>query len=117
MTMVSRTRFARAGAETVRPRDSVATAVQRLEVGLLTGGDDRSYALGLTEALAAQGVRLDFIGSDKLDGPEFKQWPDVRFLNLRGDQREDVGAARKARRLLLYYCRLLRYALVARPRV
>lgn len=88
-----------------------------LEVGLLTGGDDRSYAWGLTEALAAQGVQVDFIGSDKLDGPELRRLPQVRFLNLRGDQREDVGAFRKVRRLLLYYCRLLKYALVAQPRV
>ena len=42
-------------------------ALQRrsaLRVGLLTGGDDRSYALGLATSLVARAVYVDFIGSD-----------------------------------------------------
>lgn len=88
-----------------------------VRVGLLTGGDDRSYALGLTLSLVAHGVHVDFIGSDKLDSPELHGTPQVRFLNLRGDQREDVGLSRKAVRLSTYYLRLLKYALVAEPRI
>lgn len=88
-----------------------------IEVGLLTGGDDRSYALGLTLSLAAEGVHVDFVGSDKLDAPELHMSSRIRFLNLRGSQDEDVSMLEKVRRLSLYYCRLAHYALTARPRV
>ncbi len=92
-------------------------SIAGLRVGLLTGGDDRSYALGLTEALVAQGVHVDFVGSDQLDAPELHDNSLVTFLNLRGDQREDVGFLKKAARLSRYYLRLLTYAVVAKPRV
>ena len=84
-------------------------------VCLLTGGDDRSYALGLTAALTVKGVEVDFIGSDKLDAPELRSAPLINFLNLRGDQREDARFRRKVTRILLYYGRLIRYAASARP--
>lgn len=93
------------------------TSVAEIHVGLLTGGDDRSYALGLTSSLVAHGIHVDFVGSDKLDAPELHSTTLVSFLNLRGDQREDVGFARKAARLSTYYLRLLKYALVAKPRI
>jgi len=86
-----------------------------LEVALLTGADDKSYALGLTSALVEQRVSIDFIGSDKLDAPELHTTPLVNFLNLRGDQRENVGFLRKVLRILGYYWRLVRYAAAARP--
>jgi D-inositol-3-phosphate glycosyltransferase len=86
-----------------------------IQVGLLTGGNDRPYALGLASALAAQGIFMDFIGSDALDAPELHNTPLVNFLNLRGDQREHVSFGRKMVRLLNYYGRLLWYAAVSRP--
>jgi D-inositol-3-phosphate glycosyltransferase len=86
-----------------------------LRVALLTGGDDKSYALGLTSALVAQGVCIDFVGSDKVDAPELHTPPLINFLNLRGDQRENVSFRRKAMRILAYYGRLVRYAATARP--
>jgi D-inositol-3-phosphate glycosyltransferase len=86
-----------------------------LEVALLTGGDDKSYALGLTSSLVGQRISIDFIGSDKVDAPELHTMPLVNFLNLRGDQRENVGFLRKVIRILGYYWRLVRYAAVARP--
>jgi D-inositol-3-phosphate glycosyltransferase len=88
-----------------------------LEVALLTGGDDKSYALGIASALVKQRVSIDFIGSDKLDAPELHTTPLVNFLNLRGDQRENVGFLRKVLRILGYYWRLVRYAAAARPPV
>ncbi len=88
-----------------------------VRVGLLTGGDDKSYALGLTSALVREAVAVDFIGSDALDDPALHLSPLVRFLSLRGDQREDVSLYRKAARIGRYYIRLLRYAAVARPRL
>jgi D-inositol-3-phosphate glycosyltransferase len=86
-----------------------------IEVGLLTGGNDRPYALGLASALAAQGIFMDFIGSDALDAPELHNTPLVNFLNLRGDQREHVSFGRKMVRLLNYYGQLIRYAALSRP--
>src|SRR5437867_4064776 len=89
----------------------------RIEVGLLTGGGDRPYALGLAMALLSKGVQVDFIGSDVLDYPELRARPKVNFLNLRGNQRRDASLARKISRVLTYYARLIRYAAVARPKV
>jgi len=94
-----------------------AVPVPAIQVGLLTGGDDRSYALGLTSSLVDQGVFVDFVGSDRVDGPELHDNPMVKFLNLRGDQREDAPFRRKAARLLTYYVRLLKYAVFAKPRI
>jgi glycosyltransferase involved in cell wall biosynthesis len=92
-------------------------AEPEIDVALLTGGADRPYAFGLATALISRGVRLDLVAGDELDGPEFHGTPSVRFLNLRGDQRSDVDLATKISRVLVYYGRLIRYALSARPRV
>lgn len=90
---------------------------ESLSVALLTGGDDRSYALGLTGALTNLGITIDFIGSDALDAPELHQSSLIRFLNLRRDQSHDAPLPRKAARILAYYLRLVRYAARARPHV
>ena len=81
-----------------------------IRVCLLTGGDDRPYALGMASALVARGIATDFIGSDKLDTPELHRTPLITFLNLRGDQREDAPLRRKFIRILAYYARLAKYA-------
>lgn len=114
----------RSTAATTVPREVIpagsiaaATAKARLHVALLTGGDDPHYAHGLTDALLAAGVHVEFIGSDKLDSPRLHNNPQVRFLNLRGDQTESVGLPAKVRRILLYYLRLFKYAATARPRL
>ncbi|MGA8657847.1 MAG: glycosyltransferase family 4 protein [Chthoniobacterales bacterium] len=86
-------------------------------VGLLTGGNDKPYALGLASALVAQGIFVDFIGSDSLDVPELHDRPLVNFLNLRGNQGEHASFRRKATRLLQYYRRLLWYAAISRPAI
>lgn len=98
------------------PNDRSTTGA-RIDVGLLTGSHDRSYALGLTLSLVGEGVGVDFVGSDELDAPELHVNPLIRFLNLRGDQTESVGAFEKAMRLSRYYVRLLLYAAAARPRI
>ncbi len=87
----------------------------KLRVALLTGGADRPYAFGLATALMAREVALDLIGNDDLDCPGFHGRPDVRFLNLRGNQRPDAGLGTKTSRVLLYYVRLIRYAATAKP--
>jgi D-inositol-3-phosphate glycosyltransferase len=88
-----------------------------LRIGLLTGGGDRPYALGLARALVAQGIHVDFIGSDTLESSELRNTAGVNFLNLRGDQSLDAGFKDKAVRILTYYGRLLRYAATTRTRI
>jgi glycosyltransferase involved in cell wall biosynthesis len=102
----------RIGPSACAPRPPV-----EIDVGLLTGGIDKPYAFGLAMELISKGVRLDFIGSNEVDSPALHTSPHLRFLNLRGDQRHDVGFATKVRRILLYYARLIRYASAARPKV
>src|SRR5262245_61842987 len=85
---------------TTRPEQSgsgseTAPMPGAIHVGLLTGGDDKSYAYGLTDALVAQGVRIDFVGSDTLDSPHLRQCDLINFLNLRGDQNSKAGIGRK----------------------
>jgi glycosyltransferase involved in cell wall biosynthesis len=88
-----------------------------LAVGLLTGGQDRPYAIGLATALLSDGVSVDFIGSDQLESQELQSNPQCRFLNLRGNQRQDASAARKVVRVLKYYVRLVSYAWAEAPKV
>jgi D-inositol-3-phosphate glycosyltransferase len=100
---------------------SVADAVPKLpveiEIGLLTGCQDRPYAFGLAMALVSKGVRLDVIGSDEMDSPELHKTPKLRFLNLRGSQRQEASFKEKLSRLLVYYARLMRYAASTRPKI
>lgn len=84
---------------------------------LLTGGFDKPYTYGLATALAGAGVRIEIIGGDQLDCPDYHSNPNIRFLNLRGDQTARAGAAVKIRRVLRYYARLLRYAATAKPKI
>jgi glycosyltransferase involved in cell wall biosynthesis len=92
-------------------------AGEGLRVGLLTGGSDKPYAVGLTTALAARGVLVDFIGSDELDTPQVTECPGVDFYNLRGDQSENVPTLKKVLRVLSYYRRLMVYVATGRPRI
>lgn len=87
-----------------------AASARALRIGILTGADDRSYALGLSGALMERGLYLDFIGSNDVDGPLLHGNPQARFLNLRGDQSRDAPLLHKVGRLLRYYLRLMRYA-------
>jgi len=88
-----------------------------IEIGLLTGCQDRPYAFGLATALISKAVSVDVIGGDEQDSPELHVTPDLRFLNLRGSQRQDAKFAEKLSRLVVYYARLIRYAAHARPRI
>jgi glycosyltransferase involved in cell wall biosynthesis len=88
-----------------------------VEVGLLTGCQDRPYALGLAIALASMGVCLDFIGSDKEDSPELHQSPQLKFHNLKRNRRTDAGPLDRGLNLLVYYARLMRYAAAAEAKV
>ena len=99
------------------PTRSTSLSVAGCELALLTGGGDKPYALGIAPALTKAGMKVDFIGSDDLDVPELRSDPNVRFLNLRGDQSPEAGAVSKVARVLKYYVRLIRYAATAKPRI
>ena len=85
-----------------------------MEIGLLTGCQDRPYAFGLAMALISKAVHLDIIGSDEIDSPELHATPNLRFLNFRGSQRNHANFVEKLSKLLVYYAKLTRYA--ARPK-
>jgi D-inositol-3-phosphate glycosyltransferase len=99
------------------PHLTASDKAPEIAVALLTGGRDKPYAFGMATELIAKGATLDVIGGDDLDCPEFRGKPGVRFLNLRGDQRSDVGFLPKTFRVLAHYGRLIRYAAKAEPRV
>ena len=98
----------------VKEVDSASTRTPQpraeIEIGLLTGCQDRPYAFGLAMALISNSVRLDVIGSDEVDSPEMHSTPGLRFLNLRGNQRQDLHFAKKLSQLSIYYLRLISYA-------
>ena len=94
-----------------------AKSVADIDVGLLTGCQDRPYAFGLAMALLDRGVRLDMIGSDGEDSPELHTMPNLRFLNFRGNQRERVNIVVKLWKLAVYYARLMRYATRRKPKI
>jgi glycosyltransferase involved in cell wall biosynthesis len=68
-------------------------------------------------ALASKQMAIDFIGSNDLDRPELHSTPQLRFMNLRGDQAYDAPLATKIRRVAVYYAKLLRYAWTSEPKV
>ncbi len=88
-------------------------ASSALEIALLTGCKDRPYAARLATALVSNGVSVDFVGSDDVDGPELHTTPRLRFLKFR--DRLTGGLLAKASTLLGYYVRLIRYTLKSRP--
>jgi glycosyltransferase involved in cell wall biosynthesis len=92
-------------------------AARDISVALLTGGGDKPYAFGLSMELLSKGASLDLIGSDDLDFPEFRNKPEVNFLNLRGDQRSDTSTIEKVSRVLKYYIKLIRYAATSRAMI
>jgi len=87
------------------------------QISLLTAGRDKPYALGLATALAAAGLKVDFVGGDEMDGPELHGNPQINFLNLRGDQDVDARLLKKMARVLAYYFRLILYAATSRTKV
>jgi len=87
-----------------------------IEIGLLTGCQDRPYAFGLAMALVAKGLCVEMIGSDEIDSPELHVTPKLRFLNFRGSQRQNEKFAAKLSKLLAYYAKLFRYAARSKPK-
>jgi glycosyltransferase involved in cell wall biosynthesis len=78
------------------------------QISVLTGGKDLHYSFGLVSALAASNIKIDLIGGEDFESLEWP--PEVRFLNLRGDQRGNAPVLQKMSRVLAYYSRLVAYA-------
>jgi D-inositol-3-phosphate glycosyltransferase len=92
------------------------TRQDSLSVALLTGCQDRSYAFALAMALSSCGVRIDIIGNDRVDSPEFHTTPNLTFLNLGGIQQPASSFPKKLTQVLLYYLRLIRYLTFAKSK-
>src|SRR5438067_11218323 len=99
------------------PKEAIPFMEDDLAVALLTGGQDRSYALGLAMALCAKGIRVEVIGNELVDSTEFHTTPKLSFLNMGGIPQPDVGFSRKLFQVLQYYARLIRYVAIAKPRL
>jgi D-inositol-3-phosphate glycosyltransferase len=96
-------------------KQAIPDSLLGIDVGLLTGCQDRPYAFGLALALISKGVCLDIIGGDEIDSPELHATPNLRFLNFRGSQRNNANFAEKLTQLLVYYAKLIRYVARSKP--
>jgi D-inositol-3-phosphate glycosyltransferase len=99
------------------PKQPGAQAKSDLEIALLTGCQDKSYALGLAVALASKGIRADVIGNDWVDCAEYHTTPNLSFLNLGGIQGAQAGFLKKLLLILRFYARLLRYVSRVKPKI
>lgn len=98
-------------------RQGVPISSAGIEIGLLTGCQDRPYAFELAMSLIARGVSVDVIGSDEIDSPAFHTTPNLRFLNFRGSQRQEAKFAKRLASLAVYYAKLIRYAARSKPQI
>jgi D-inositol-3-phosphate glycosyltransferase len=103
--------------EVSAPRSTASAPPVDIEIGLLTGCQDRPYAFGLAMDLVSKGVRVDVIGGDENDSPELHVTPNLRFLNLRGSQTQRAKLTKKLSSVAAYYARLIRYAARTKPRI
>src|SRR5271156_5310951 len=108
----------KSSAEKLAPRNRTMSNPQpEIEIGLLTGCQDRPYAFGLTMALISKGVHVDVIGGDGEDSPEFHTTHNLKFLNFRGSQDQKLSFSKKLSHLLRYYARLMGYVLHRQPKI
>lgn len=88
-----------------------------MKIGVLTGGSDKPYVLGLVPALTDRDIDVDVVASDELVCDELLGDSKVTFLNLRGDTSADAGKAVKVARIAKYYLSLLSYASRQQPTI
>src|ERR1700675_3610031 len=98
-------------------KQAIPDSLLGVEIGLLTGCQDRPYAFGLAMALVSKRVGVDMIGGDDIDSPELHATANLRFLNFRGSQRDNANFADKLSKLLVYYLKLIRYAARSKPKI
>jgi hypothetical protein len=88
-------------------KQAIPDSLLGVEIGLLTGCQDRPYAFGLAMALVSKSVGIDIIGGDDIDSPELHATANLRFLNFRGSQRNNANFAGNLWKLLIYYAKLV----------
>jgi D-inositol-3-phosphate glycosyltransferase len=88
-----------------------------LNVALLTGGIDKSYASGLSTCLASAGITLDVICNSEMDTEEMRVHRGLRLLTLYRTPSAGRGVVRRLLACLLVYARLIRYALTCSAQV
>ena len=87
------------------------------QAAILTGGIDKPYVLGLSQALVSKGVEIEVAGNDEMDVPEMRSSPLLKFVNLYGDQRARRSRTEKLLLVLRVYLRLMQYCATARPKI
>src|SRR5262245_33622635 len=75
-------------------------------VSILTGCQDKPYAVGLAASLAKQGVHVEVVGDIGIDHPALHDSGDVALITIPTPS-EVVSKPAKVRMLLLMYARLL----------
>jgi glycosyltransferase involved in cell wall biosynthesis len=96
--------------------DCIPPAVCQMEIGLITGDQDGHYPASLALALAAKGVLLDVIGSERVDGPQMHADARLRFFKLYNNL-QGASTSSKVKRILAFYTGLIRYVWTAKPKV
>src|SRR5260370_36608468 len=89
-------------------KQAISDSLLGVEIGLLTGCQDRPYAFGLAMALVSKHVGVDIIGGDDIDSPELHATPNLRFLDFRGSQKNNANFADKVSKVMCYYLELIR---------
>jgi hypothetical protein len=98
------------------PLDAANCPARHWTSGCSLGAKTGITPSGLGTALMEQNIRLEVIGSDDVDGPEFQDNPRARFHNLHGSL-QSASLARRISRILLFYLRLFRFTVTARPKI
>ena len=86
-------------------------------VAILTGGGDPHYASDLTDALLANHISVDLIGSDSFPQDRLSKSPNLKFLNLRGDTNAKASNLEKLLRIYRYYIKLIVYSISTNKKV
>lgn len=119
---MQKTSFETLTREAIRPASAEATwrelpvKVPALKVAILTGGQDPHYACGLTRALIEQGVHLEVIGNDTVDGLEMHNVTGLKFLHLYGNKLSG-GFFARAKAIAVAYLRLIVYAAASQAEI
>jgi glycosyltransferase involved in cell wall biosynthesis len=88
---------------------------EKRKVTFIPNGFQKDYTINFVNAIADNGVKVDFLGSD--DYPLYKFHKKVNFLNLRGSHNHNVSALAKIVRVLKYYIRLAVYTLRTKNKI
>lgn len=81
-------------------------------ISIIANGFQPDYIVNLVNGLSNHVTQVDLIGSDIYDHSVINSR--VRFLNLRASHEEGASQFEKAKRIILYYVRLFKYALTVK---